>query len=87
MKENVAGLIEKSHYLSAKIVANGSAATATIAPSDMFGNYLNSNFIGFLSYAEWMKVVGCLWIILLTIEFCVKNTIIVANFIKSFFRK
>lgn len=41
------------------------AAGAAIAPSDVFGEYLLTHGIGVLSYSEWIRVIGCLYVLIL----------------------
>ena len=55
-------------HVSPKLAVNGSAAGTAILPVQTFGNYLNENGIWLLSYAEWCKIVGTIWVLLLILE-------------------
>lgn len=72
MSANANALIKLNH-LSPKIAVNSGAGAATIVPTYSFGQYLNTHGIWVLSYAEWIKVIGCVWISLLIVEFLAKN--------------
>lgn len=49
-------------------IVNGTAAGTAIVPVETFGNYLNVNGMWLLSYAEWCKIVGTIWIAILILE-------------------
>lgn len=68
MSESASALMHKTTHLPAKMAANGSAGAATLLPIDTFGQFLNAHGVWLLSYAEWIKVVGAIWISILIIE-------------------
>lgn len=41
------------------------AVGAAIAPNYAFGEYLMTHGIGVLSYSEWIRVIGCLYVLIL----------------------
>ena len=55
-------------HAAPKVTINTGAAGSAIAPSQVFGEYLNTHGVWLLSYAEWCKVVGTIWILLLIME-------------------
>lgn len=62
------------HHLTAKIAINGSAGAATLTPSQVFGDFLNTHGVWVLSYAEWIKVIGAVWVSILIVETVVKHS-------------
>lgn len=74
MKESVGELIHKVGHLGPKAAVNGGAGAATLTPQPMFGEFLNTNGVWLLSYSEWIKVIGAIWVTILIVEALVKHT-------------
>ncbi len=59
------------HFLTSKItsavVAGAVVVSAETAKTNSYINIVDSGFLWF-SYADWMKVVGCVWLLILIIE-------------------
>lgn len=75
MKESVGELIHKMSSFGPKIATgtvNGGAGAVTLAPQQVFGEFLNQNGIGLLSYSEIIKIIGAIWVSLLIIEYLAK---------------
>jgi hypothetical protein len=51
-------------------VVGVSAAGASAAPTPMYGDYLATHGIWLLSYAEWLQVLGGLYVATLLIKMC-----------------
>lgn len=73
MSESANGLIHKILQLSPKLAINGSAGAATLVPSHTLGQALNTHGVWLLSYAEWIKITGAIWVLLLIIESLVRH--------------
>jgi hypothetical protein len=76
-----------SHHLAGKIMTNSAAGAATLTPLDIFGNYLNTHGLWLLSWAEWIKVIGAIWVTILIIETCVKHGRVIYRKIKRIIKK
>jgi len=49
-------------------VAGVSAAGASAAPTPMYGDYLTAHGVWLLSYAEWLQVLGGLYVATLLVK-------------------
>ena len=66
---------------STGIVATGVSS----APAETYGNYLSTNGFLLLSYAEWMQIIGCVYIIFLIFKLLKIKTVFkkIITFIKG----
>ena len=65
---------QETAILSGKVpVGLGIAASGgVVAPTPVYGTFLTENGFWLMSYAEWFKVIGCIYIILLIIGMIIK---------------
>lgn len=60
-----------------------SAAGGVVAPTEIYGSFLTNNGLWLLSYAEWMKVIGSLYISMMIIGLLIKTV----SYIRCSFKK
>jgi hypothetical protein len=54
-------------------VATGTAGTlAAVAPTESYGDFLTSHGLFVLSYAEWIQVIGAIWVLCLIVDFGIR---------------
>lgn len=64
-----------------------SSTGVVVAPEEMFGEFLTTHGVWLLSYSEWMKVLGSIYILFLLIKLLseVKAVKAIYKFIKRLF--